>query len=185
MLGWGWSHTTTPLKQRFFSLGDLAESTDWLFQHLVSSSLLDVPTRSRDKLPTDTDLSHKNNTLKCYHWKRITWVLSDRVTGVSSFWPVKTIFSKLLSDAAPTAPSLSTSGWLMALKETPGDRRPSVSKQTCIPPAQTYLTSARICLQQQCKAAPLCNHLSLKDILFLGNATSKGLYAVFVFSIHP
>lgn len=48
----------------------------------------------------------------------------------------------LLSDAKLTAHSLSTSGCLMAPRKTPSDRRPSVSKQTCIPSPQTCLTSA-------------------------------------------
>lgn len=109
----------------------------------------------------------------------IVCALSDHVAGVGSILAVKTYsqchYLKL------TAPSLSTSGWLIALKETPSDRQPSVSKQSCIPSAQTCLTSAHICLQQQCKVAPMCNHLSLKDVLFFRNATAKCLYAISVF----
>lgn len=79
---------------------------------------------------------------KCPYWNRIVRALSDPVAGVSSILAVKTRSSSLLSDAKLTAPSLSTSGWLMALRGTPSDRRSSVSKQTCIPPPQTCLTSA-------------------------------------------
>ncbi len=74
---------------------------------------------------------------KCSYWNRITRALSDLAAGVSSILAVKTI-----SDAKLTAPRLSTSGWLMALRKTPSDRRSSVSKQTCIPSPQTCLTSA-------------------------------------------
>lgn len=44
--------------------------------------------------------------------------------------------------AGLTASCLSTSVWLMALRETPSERWSSFSKQTCIPLPQTCLTSA-------------------------------------------
>lgn len=53
----------------------------------------------------------------------------------------KTISSTLLSDGEGHSSHSSTSCWLMALRETPSGGWARVSKQTCIPPSQTCLTS--------------------------------------------
>lgn len=104
-------------------------------EYLLSSSLL------TESLIAIVDghraVTHK---LKCPCWNRITRALSDHAAAV--FWQWKQYPQHYYLMAKLTARSLSTRGWLMALRETPSERRSSFSKQTCIPLPQTCLTSA-------------------------------------------
>lgn len=108
--------------------------------------------------------------LNVLHWNRIRATLSDPTAGITTILTAKTISSVLLSDVEMTASSLSTNGWLMALRETASDRQSGVSPNrsayhrlrrvwhlSALGIAQTH-----ICSQQHHKVARLCNHLSLK-----------------------
>lgn len=108
--------------------------------------------------------------LNVLHWNRIRATLSDPAAGITTILTAKTISSVLLSDVEMTASSLSTNGWLMALRETASDRQSGVSPNrsayhrlrrvwhlSALGIAQTH-----ICSQQHHKVARLYNHLSLK-----------------------
>lgn len=105
-------------------------------EYLVSSPLLTVLT----KVPYSNCLWTQPVTdkLKCPYWNRITKMFncSNSILAVKQYPQHYYLMAKL------TASCLSTSGWLMALRETPSERWSSFSKQTCIPLLQTCLTSA-------------------------------------------